>query len=117
VPTGQLERVPNVQDNPSTSIIVPLQMNQQVRPPNKPRSRHHYFDLSDAEVNKIPKAKFSRIGKVFVDNEDPLDTATGVISGIVRHKKSRKLAFKYWNHQIHDCEPSSPADFEYIVKV
>ena len=46
-----------------------------------------------AEVNQIPKAKFNRIGKVFVDDEDPLDTATGVVTGIVRHKKSRKLAF------------------------
>jgi hypothetical protein len=114
VPTEELPRVPTVQPNVPTSIIVPLRVNQQVRPLTKARCRHHYFDLSDAEVNKIPKAKFNRIGKLFVDDDDPLDTATGVVTGIVRHKKSRKLAFKYWNHQLHDSEPSSPADFEYI---
>jgi hypothetical protein len=119
VPTVQIQRVPTaqlqrVQPNDPTSIIVPLQVNQPARPQPKARCRHQYFNLSDAEVNKIPKAKFNRIGKIFVDDEDPLDTATGVVTGIVRHKKSRKLAFKYWNHQLHDNEPSSPADFEYI---
>ena len=84
-----------MQSNVPASIIVPLQLNQQVRPPPKARCRHHYSDLSDAEVNKIPRAKFNRIGKLFVDDEDPLDTATGAVTRIVRHKKSRKLAFKY----------------------
>ena len=114
VPTDQHQRVPTAHTNAPTSITLPLQVNQQVRPPTKPRNRHQYFDLSDAEVNKLPKITFNHIGKQFVDDEDPFDTATGVITNIVRHKKSRKLAFKYWNHQLHDREPSSPADFDYI---
>jgi hypothetical protein len=102
------------QSGVTTPIIIPVRANQQARPPTKPRNRHQYFDLSDAEINKLPKATFNRIGKVFLDDEDPLDTATGVITGIVRHKKSRKLAFKYWNHQLYDSEPSSPSDFDYM---
>jgi hypothetical protein len=124
VPTAQSQIVPTVQSQrvsthqvvstAPASIVIPLQQNQQVRPPLKPRSRHQYFDLTDTEINKLPNTTFNRIGKQFVDDEDPLDTAMGVVSGIVRHKKSRKLAFKYWDNHLHDNEPSSPAEFAYI---
>ena len=50
----------------------------------------------------------------FIDDEDTLNVATGVVTSIVRHKKSKKLTFKYWNHQILDQEPTNPSDFEYI---
>ena len=50
----------------------------------------------------------------FMDDEDPFDTATGVVTGIVRHKKSKALVFKYWNHQVHDAEPVDESDFEFI---
>ena len=50
----------------------------------------------------------------FIDDEDPSDVATGVLTSIVRHKKSKKLTFKYWNHQQLDQEPTNPSDFEYI---
>ncbi len=124
VPTAQLQRVPSAQHQKVTtpqlvstvpaSIVISPQLNQQARPPTKPRNRHQYFALTDTEINKLPKATFNRIGSQFVDDEDPLDTAMGVVSGIVRHKKSRKLAFKYWDHHLYDNEPSSPAEFAYI---
>ena len=50
----------------------------------------------------------------FTDDSDPLDTATGVVTSIVRHKKSKKLVFKYWNHLIEDVEPTDSSAFEYI---
>ena len=105
---------PTLQTSSTTPIIIPVRVNQQVRPPTKPRNRHQYFDLLDTEINKLPRATFNHIGKQFLDDEDPLDTAMGVVSGIVRHKKSRKLAFKYWDHNLYDSKPSSLADYEYI---
>jgi hypothetical protein len=57
---------------------------------------------------------FNRIGKQFVDDEDPSDISAGVAVGIERHKKSKKLVFKYWNHHIFDNEPNSPSDYDYI---
>ena len=49
-----------------------------------------------------------------MDDEDQFDTTTGVVTCIVKHKKSQALVFKYWNHHVHDTEPTNEADFEYI---
>ena len=127
VPTGQIQRVPTtppqtlpavplqrVQVDVPAAIIIPLQPNQQVRPPLKLRNKHHYLELSNADINKLPKSTFNCIGKQFVDDEDPSDTTTGVTIGIERHKKSRKLVFKYWNHHLYDSAPNSPLDYDYI---
>ncbi len=111
VPTVPLQRV---QTDFPADITIQLQPNQQVRPPLKLKSKHHYLKLSDADINKLPKSTFRCIGKQFVDDEDPADTTAGVAVGIERHKKSRKLVFKYWNHHIHDIEPNSPFDYDYI---
>ncbi len=54
------------------------------------------------------------MGIQFVDDADPQDTATGVVSGIVRHKNSNKLAYKFWNHHTFDSEPTDPTSFDYI---
>ena len=118
VPPQRVEK-PNVQPqqvqtNAPTAITIQLQPNQQVRPPLKPRTKHHYFKLSNADINKLPKSTFNRIGKQFVDDEDPSDISAGVAVGIERHKKSKKLVFKYWNHHIYDSEPNSPSDYDYI---
>ena len=59
-----------------------------------------YLALSPVEINNIVKPKFKCVGMQFIDDEDPLDVA--VVTSIVRHKKSKKLTFKYWNHQILD---------------
>ena len=50
----------------------------------------------------------------FTDDDDPDDIATGTVVSIVRHKKSRKLSFKYWDHNVLDQEPTVATSFEYI---
>ena len=50
----------------------------------------------------------------FTDDDDPDDIATGTVVSIVRHKKSRKLSFKYWDHNVLDQEPTVASSFEYI---
>ena len=37
-----------------------------------------------------------------------------MVTSTVRHKKSKKLVFKYWNHLIEDVEPTDSSAFEYI---
>jgi hypothetical protein len=75
---------------------------------------HQYLTLTPAEIHKIPKPKFKCVGMQFVDDVDPQDTATGVVTGIVRHKKSKKLVYKFWNHHTFDSEPTDPTSFDYI---
>jgi len=36
------------------------------------------------------------------------------VTGIVRHKKSKKLVYKFWNHHTFDSEPTDPTSFDYI---
>ena len=50
----------------------------------------------------------------FIDDEDLDDIATGTVVSIVRHKKSRKLAYKYWDHNVLAQEPTVAAFLEYI---
>ena len=94
-------------------IIIP-RPNQIVNPTKRVRSHHNYFELSLLEMKSISKENLSRIGEVFIDDEDPNDSAMGTINSIVRHKKSRKLAFKYWDHNIHDSAPKKNSDYEHI---
>jgi coenzyme F420-reducing hydrogenase gamma subunit len=62
----------------------------------------------------VPKPKFKLIGMQFIDDEDPDDIVTGTVVSIVRHKKSRKLAYKYWDHNVLDQAPTVATLFEYI---
>ena len=122
--TAQVQRVPAPQTTPPTNnnlptahvnpIVIPARANQPLQFPPRTRNRHVYLALSPVEINNIAKPKFKCVGMQFIDDEDPLDVATGVVTSIVRHKKSKKLTFKYWNHQILDQEPTNPSDFEYI---
>ncbi len=98
----------------SNTLIIPARATQPVRLPPKPKSKHHYVDLSPDEIRKISKQKFKCVGMQFMDDEDQFDTATGVVIGLVRHKKSKELVFKYWNHQVYDTEPVNESDFEFI---
>jgi hypothetical protein len=113
------QRVPTTQavtSPPATSatLIIPVRANQPVYLPPKAKNKHRYVDLSPDEIRKISMKKFKCIGMQFMDDEDPFDTATGVVTSIVRHKKSKALVFKYWNHQVHDAEPDNESDFEFI---
>ena len=124
VPAAQVQRVPAPQTAPPSTnnlptthvhpIVIPVRVNQPIQFSPKPRNRHTYLSLTPAEINQIAKPKFRCVGMQFIDDEDPSDVATGVVTSIVRHKKSKKLTFKYWNHQILDQEPTNSSDFEYI---
>jgi hypothetical protein len=70
--------------------------------------------LSQREIHKVDKVKVKCIGMQFLDATDPKDTYTGIIVGIVRHKKSNKLAYKYWDHTIHATVPKIEASFDYM---
>ncbi len=41
-------------------------------------------------------------------------TRKTIVTGIVRHKKSNKLVYKFWNHHTFDSEPTDPTFFDYI---
>ena len=99
---------------PSNSIVIPLRINQPVRLPSKPRTQHSYLILSPAEVKQTSKPNIKCVGMKFIDDKDPNDVATGIVVSIVRHKKSRKLAFKYWDHTKFDQAPTKAADFNYL---
>ncbi len=52
----------------------------------------------------------------FVDDVDPQDTATGIVTSIARHKKSNKLTYyKFCYHHTFDSEPTDPTSFDYII--
>ena len=103
VPAAPLQRVPVVAQpadtptatapvtNNNAQIVIPNRPNQPLALPPKSRNMHQYLTLTPAEIHKIPKPKFKCVGMQFVDDVDPQDTATGVVTGIVRHKKSNKL--------------------------
>ena len=114
VPTAPRQRVPAVTLPAADPIVIPYRPNQPSHLPPKPKNMHQYFALSPAEIHKIPKPKFKCVGMHFVDDADPQDTATGVVTSIVRHKKSNKLAYKFWNHHTFDSEPTDPSSFDYI---
>ena len=100
--------------NNTAPIVIPFRPHQPSHLPPKTRNMHQYFTLSPAEIHKISKPKFKCVGMQFVDDADPQDTSTGIVTSIVRHKKSNKLAYKFWNHHIFDSEPTDQSSFEYI---
>ena len=95
-------------------LIIPFRPNQPISLPRKPRSQHSYFNLSPQEINAVAKPTFKRIGMQFTDDDDPDDIATGTVVSIVRHKQSRKLSYKYWDHNVLDQEPTVATSFDYI---
>jgi hypothetical protein len=111
VPSLINNNLPTVQAGP---IVIPFRPNQPAHLPPKPRNMHQYFTLSPAEIHKISKPKFKCVGMQFVDDADPQDTSSGVVTSIVRHKKSNKLVYKFWDHHIFDSEPTDQSSFEYI---
>ena len=98
---------------PPDAIVLPLQTNQPIRLPAKVR-KHAYLNLSPQEIRQVAKLKIKRIGMQFLDDMDPNDTSTGITTSIVRHKKSRKLVYKCWDHTVHNTEPKDAASFNYI---
>ena len=114
MPTATHNTVTTNNNSPTTHVSPIVITAQKLNLPPKRVNKHNYHELTPSEIHKIPKTKFKCVGMQFTDDSDPLDTATGVVTSIVRHKKSKKLVFKYWNHHIEDVEPTDSSAFEYI---
>ena len=114
MPTATHNTVTTNNNSPTTHVSPIVITAQKLNLPPKRFNKHNYHELTPSEIHKIPKTKFKCVGMQFTDDSDPLDTATGVVTSIVRHKKSKKLVFKYWNHHIEDVEPTDSSAFEYI---
>ena len=110
-PTLLIPLVAPTQTDPSVHITV--SPNQVISMPPKTRA-HAYLTLSPAEINKLSSPTVKCIGMQFIDNQDPDDTATGTVTEIMRHKKTRKLVFQYWDHTVHSIAPKRLSDHEFI---
>jgi hypothetical protein len=97
-----------------SQVVIPVNSQQIIALPTKIKSQHSYWPLTLTEIKKLPSATIKRVGMKFIDNKDPADVCAGIIESIVRHKKSKKLAFKYWDHNIHSSVPKKAKDFEYL---
>ena len=97
-----------------SQVVIPVSSQQVIALPTRTASRNSYWDLTAAEIKKLPHATIKRIGMKFIDDKDPADTCTGTVESIVRHKKSKKLSFKYWDHNVHSATPKRDKDFEYL---
>ena len=85
-----------------------------IRPPMRHRSQHSYLTLTPIELKRIKAHTLKRIGCQFIDDEDPNDIFTGTVESIVRHKQSRKLAFKYWDHINQPAKPKRNNAYSYL---
>jgi hypothetical protein len=80
------------------------------------RSPGYYRALTPAELNKLPREIFRKIGQQFIDNEDPDDSTSGIVADVVKHTKSKKLHFKVYDDKLFtDGPPSDKMDFSYLV--
>ena len=97
-----------------SQVVIPVNSQQIIALPTKTKSQHSYWPLTLTEIKKLPSATIKKVGMKFIDNKDPADVCAGIVESIVRHKKSKKLAFKYWDHNIHSSVPKKAKDFEYL---
>ena len=80
---------PTTNNNSPTTHVSPIVIStRSLNLPPKRFNKHTYHELTPSEIHKIPKTKFKCVGMQFTDDSDPRDTATGVMTSIVRHKKS-----------------------------
>ena len=108
-PIAEKQRVPA-----PTEIQITVDDQQQLEHTPRQRLNDRYFNLSPAETRHLSKPTYKKIGQSFSDTNDPSDTASGIIIAVVKHKKSRKLCYKYYDEKIFSDIPTSPKDFHYI---
>ena len=89
---------------------------EQLEHKKRRRSPGYYRPLTAAELNRLPKDVFKKIGQRFEDNEDPADTTAGIVVEAVKHTKSHALQFKVYDDQVFtDGPPTDKADYSYLV--
>jgi hypothetical protein len=83
-----------------SQITVPISSQQAIRPPPRLRTQHSYNTLSPMELKAVTARTLKCIGKQFTSILDPTNITTGTVHSIVRHKTSKKLVFRYWDHTV-----------------
>ena len=107
MPTATHNTVRTNINSPTTHVSPIFIIAQKLNLPPKRFNKHNYHELTPSEIYKIPKTKFKCVGMQFTDDSDPLDTATGVVTSIVRHNKSKNwflnigtITLRMWSRPI-----------------
>jgi hypothetical protein len=66
------------------------------------------------QLNQLDKTIVKKLGMQFIDDKDSNDSVQGVITKIVKHIKSRKLQFQYFDIDKFSEAPKNIKDYEYI---
>ena len=66
-------------------------------------------------MHKSPAATVNKIGQYFIDTTDAPEIIEGIITTIVRERKSRSLCYKYYDSNLFATAPRNKDKFEYIV--
>ena len=112
ITTGTKQRVSTDESNQPLEILV--HEPEQLHRPTRTKNSSRYYQLAPTEFKHTSKLTLSKVNLRFEDHSDPTDTATGVITEIVRHAKSRKLCYKYYDHNSFDTAPKSTKQYNYI---
>ena len=99
---------------PPTDIELQVDNKIQLTNPKRRRLTNQYLELSPKELNKVSKQTVSKLQMRFLDDKDPNDIASGIITKIVKHKKSNKLQYQYYNDYEFDEPPKDKNDYSYI---
>jgi hypothetical protein len=104
---------PHVTTGPKQRVL-PVDNKTQLVNPKRQRLTNQYLELSPREINTLSKRTISKLNMRFVDDKDSNDIAYGIITKVVKHKKSNKLQYQYYNDHDFDEPPKDKNDYSYI---
>jgi hypothetical protein len=99
---------------PTSTIQLHVDNKNQLKTPKRQRLTNQYVDLTVKEINKLSKNMVNKINMRFIDENDPNDVVSGKIIEIVKHKKSKKLQYKYYDDSQYDEPPCNKDAYSYI---
>ena len=112
--TGK-QRVSLLDIDPNTTTAGKQRVFPTIKPPtmNPKRQRlvNQYIDLTTKETNNLNKKIVNKLGMKFLDNKDPEDFVCGLITKIVKHKKSNMLQFQYYDDSAFTEIPTNKNNF------
>ena len=115
--TGKQRVLPSDIDSNTTTAgkqRVPPTSNLPTSNPKRQRLVNQYIDLTPLQLNQLDKVIVKKLGMQFIDDKDSNDSVQGVITKIVKHIKSRKLQFQYFDIDKFSEAPKNIKDYEYI---
>ena len=112
IDTGASQRVPL--NNHDEDICLPVEDSNVNQTTQKHRFTDRYFNLSPHEFKRLSNQTTKKIGMIIIDHSDTSDSIDGKIVSIVKHKRSRKLCYKYYDYREHEKPPKDPKQFDYI---